>query len=90
MEFMNDYSDDLHMRIRDLFNADEIKFDIKMVKNDKGEYNHSISTGIRVTHVPTGAEVVCEDYETQVQNANIALLRLKKLIAAGIEPKAPG
>lgn len=77
---MKNYHDDLHKHIRSLFGENELKIDIRMVEDDQGRINHAASVGVRVTHLPSGKESICEDYESQIQNANIALLKLRKLI----------
>jgi protein subunit release factor A len=77
---MKDYQEDLHNQIRSLFKEDELKFDIKMVKDNQGRINHDASVGIKVTHIDSRKEIICESYESQIQNANIALLKLKKVI----------
>lgn len=77
---MIDYQDDLHNHIKSLFKEDELRIEIKMIKDAQGRFNHDASVGIKVTHVLSGKEVTCEAYKSQIQNINIALLILKKEI----------
>jgi protein subunit release factor A len=80
---MEEYSDELHKCIRSLFKENTFKLEIKMIKNEDGQYNHDASVGVKATHMASGKEAVCEKYKTQVQNANIALLMLKAAVDEG-------
>jgi hypothetical protein len=53
-----------------------LKIDIRMIEDEKGKINHAASVGILVTSLQSGKESICEECESQMQNANIALLRL--------------
>ena len=77
---MKDYDLELHNCIKSLFKENEIKIEIRRFEDTNGNFDHGDFVGIRVTHLLTGKAVVCESYPTQIQNANIAILLLKKAI----------
>jgi protein subunit release factor A len=75
-----EYNEILHEHILSLFQENELKIEIKLIRNESGKIDHEGSVGIKAIHLPSGIEEICETYKSQIQNANIALLALKKSI----------
>ncbi len=70
----SDYNRVANNEIRGLFYLDDI--DSYIYKNDDDE----MDVGVKMIHLPTKTEEKCHDFDSQIKNQNIALLRLYKRI----------
>ncbi len=75
---MNEYLQELYDEIVQLFDKKDLKFEILVITNTYGKIDDEASVGVRVKHTPTGIMVESTNHHSQVKNALIALVRLKK------------
>ena len=63
---------------RATFSDKEIRIDVFHSSGAGGQNVNKVETAIRVTHLPTGIVVTCQDERSQLKNKNRALETLKK------------
>jgi len=64
---------------------DEIKMDVYRASSAGGQHVNKTSSAVRLTHVPTGIVVNCQNERSQHQNRDVALRMLKSKLAALLE-----
>jgi peptide chain release factor 2 len=73
VEVMPEISDDIEIEIR----SEELKVDVFKASGAGGQHVQKNSTAVRMTHLPTGIVVSCQNERSQVQNRDVALKILR-------------
>jgi peptide chain release factor 2 len=73
VEVMPEISDDIEIKL----NPDDLKIDVFKASGAGGQHVQKNSTAVRITHVPTGIVVSCQNERSQVQNKDVALKILR-------------
>jgi peptide chain release factor 2 len=73
VEVMPEISDDIEIVI----NPDDLKIDVYKASGAGGQHVQKNSTAVRITHLPTGVVVSCQNERSQVQNKEVALKILR-------------
>lgn len=73
VEVMPEISSDIEIEIR----ADDLKVDVFKASGAGGQHVQKNSTAVRMTHLPTGIVVACQNERSQVQNREVALKILR-------------
>jgi peptide chain release factor 2 len=73
VEVMPEISSDIDIKIK----SDDLKIDVFKASGAGGQHVQKNSTAVRITHLPTGTIVSCQNERSQVQNKEVALKILR-------------
>ena len=73
LDVMPDIKDDINIEISE----DDLKYDYYRASGAGGQHVNKTSSAVRITHIPTGVIVACQEERSQLLNKNRALQMLK-------------
>jgi len=73
VEVMPEFSNDIDI----VLNPDDLSIDVYKASGAGGQHVQKNSTAVRITHLPTGIVVTCQNERSQVQNKEVALKILR-------------
>lgn len=73
VEVVPDISDDVEIKL----NADDVKIDVFKASGAGGQHVQKNATAVRLTHLPTGIVVACQNERSQLQNKDVAFKILR-------------
>ncbi len=73
VEAMPELSDDIEIEI----SSDDLKIDVYKASGAGGQHVQKNATAVRITHLPTGTVVSCQNERSQSQNKDVALKILR-------------
>jgi peptide chain release factor 2 len=73
LEAMPEISDDIEIKLH----PDDLKIDVFKASGAGGQHVQKNATAVRITHLPTGTVVSCQNERSQVQNKETALKILR-------------
>ena len=74
---MDNFDQMILNELQDLLETDEIETLVRRSTNSNGDIDVK-DAAVKMKHKPSGKECVCNEYESQIRNKAIALVRLCK------------